>query len=83
MAGSVTRHKSAYTQLEPADVVTFGAFPFAGDVAVGKIADFYGLPVPQAEKATPVGTSLLTGYPQIRLWAIPSGSERWGLLSTM
>jgi NhaP-type Na+/H+ and K+/H+ antiporter len=74
MAGSVTRHKSAYTQLEPADVVTFGAFPFAGDVAVGKIADFYGLPVPQAEKATPVGNFIAD-----RLPANPSVGDSIGI----
>jgi potassium/hydrogen antiporter len=55
MANSVPRRKGAYTQLEPTDVVTFGVFHFAGDVPVGKIADFYGLPVAQAEKATRVG----------------------------
>ena len=75
MAVSAPRSKSASNRLEPVDVVTFGAFQFAGHVPVGKIADFYGLPVPHAEKATPVGTSLLTGYPQIRRWAIRSGSD--------
>jgi NhaP-type Na+/H+ and K+/H+ antiporter len=55
MAVSTIRHRTMYSQLEGADVVTFGAFQFAGHVPVGKIADFYGLPVPQAEKATPVG----------------------------
>jgi cell volume regulation protein A len=55
MAVSVTGRRTTYSQLEPADVVTFGAFQFAGHVPVGKIADFYGLPVAQAEKATPVG----------------------------
>ena len=50
MAVSAPRSKSAPTRLEPADVVTFGAFQFAGHVPVGKIADFYGLPVPHAEK---------------------------------
>ena len=55
MAVSITRPKHAYIQLEPADVLTSGVFNFAGHVPVGKIADFYGLPVPLAEKATPVG----------------------------
>ena len=55
MAVSAPRPKSASTRLEPADVVAFGAFQFSGHVPVGKIADFYGLPVPQAEKATPIG----------------------------
>ena len=47
--------KHGYPPLEPAEVVTFGAFQFAGHVPVGEIAEFYGLPIPQAEKATPVG----------------------------
>jgi hypothetical protein len=55
MANSVPRRKGAYTQLERTDVVTLGVFHFAGDVPVGKIADFYGLPVAQADKATRVG----------------------------
>ena len=55
MSMPATGHGSGYPQPEPAEVVTFGAFHFAGHVPVGKIADFYGLPVPQAEKATPVG----------------------------
>jgi potassium/hydrogen antiporter len=55
MAVSVTRRKSAHIQSQPADVDTFGAFPFAGHLPIGQIADFYGLPVPEAEKATPVG----------------------------
>ena len=56
-------HGTRYTQLEPADVVTFGVFHFAGHVPVGKIADFYGLPVPQAEKATPVGDFIADRLP--------------------
>jgi potassium/hydrogen antiporter len=63
MAVSVTGQKGAYTQPEPADVVTFGAFHFPGDVPVGKIADFYGLPVPQADKATPVGNFIADRLP--------------------
>ena len=63
MAVSVTRPNNAYTQLEPADVVTFGAFQFAGHVPVGRIADFYGLPVPHAEKATPVGNFVADRLP--------------------
>ena len=63
MAVSVTRPRGAYTQLEPADVVTFGAFHFAGHVPIGKIADFYGLPVAQAEKATPVGDFIADRLP--------------------
>ena len=75
MAVSVTRPNNAYTRLEPADVVTFGAFQFAGHVPVGRIADFYGLPFPTRRRRRRSGTSLLTGYPQIRQWAIPSGSD--------
>jgi NhaP-type Na+/H+ and K+/H+ antiporter len=52
---AVIGHRTTCRQLEPADVVTFGAFQFAGHVPVGEIADFYGLPVAQAEKARPVG----------------------------
>ena len=55
MAVSAPGSKCASTRLEPADVVTFGAFQFAGHVPVGKIADFYGVSVPHAEKAMPVG----------------------------
>jgi NhaP-type Na+/H+ and K+/H+ antiporter len=63
MAVSVAWSKSAYSKLEPAEVVTFGAFHFAGHVPVGKIADFYGLPLPQAEKATPVGNFIADRLP--------------------
>ena len=84
MAVSVTRPNNPYTQLEPADLVTFGVFHFAGHVPVGKIADFYGLPVPQAEKATPVGDFIadrLPAEPGGR--KTPSGSDGSGSLSTM
>jgi potassium/hydrogen antiporter len=63
MAVSAPTSKSASTQLELADVVTFGVFHFAGHVPVGKIADFYGLPVPEAEKATPVGNFIADRLP--------------------
>jgi potassium/hydrogen antiporter len=63
MAVSITGQKGAYTEPEAGDVVTFGAFHFAGDVPVGKIADCYGLPVPQAEKATPVGNFIADRLP--------------------
>ena len=55
MAVSATGHRTTYNEPEPANVVTFGAFHFAGHVPVGKIAEFYGLPIPQAERETPVG----------------------------
>ena len=61
MSIPATRHGIEYPQLEPAEVVTFGAFHFAGHVPVGEIAEFYGLPVPQGEKATPVG-DLIAGH---------------------
>jgi cell volume regulation protein A len=32
----------------------FGEFTFGGELPVGKIAEFYDLPVPEAEKATPL-----------------------------
>ena len=63
MAVSATRPRSTAIGPEPEDVVTFGAFQFAGHVPVGKIADFYGLPVPPAEKATPVGDFLADRLP--------------------
>ena len=62
MAVSAPRPKNAYTQLEPADRSHSGV-PFAGHVPVGKIADFYGFPVPQAEKATPVGNFIADRLP--------------------
>ncbi len=52
---SIPATKHGYPPLEPAEVVTFGVSQFAGYVPVGEIAEFYGLPIPQAEKATPVG----------------------------
>jgi NhaP-type Na+/H+ and K+/H+ antiporter len=63
MAVSITWPKSAYSELEPVKVVTFGAFHFAGHVPVGKIADFYRFPVPQDEKATPVGDFIADRLP--------------------
>jgi cell volume regulation protein A len=33
---------------------TFGEFTFDGDLPIGKIAEFYDLPVPEEEKATPL-----------------------------
>ena len=74
MAVLAPRFKSASTRLEPAGVVTFGAFQFAGHVPVGKIADFYGLPVPHAEKATPVGNFVAD-----RLPANPSVGDSIGI----
>jgi cell volume regulation protein A len=55
MTASAPRSRGTIIRLEQAEMVTFGTFQFAGHVPVGKIADFYGLPVPQADKATPVG----------------------------
>jgi cell volume regulation protein A len=52
---SIPATKHGYPQREPGEMVTFGVFQFAGHVPVGEIAEFYGLPVPQTEKATPVG----------------------------
>jgi potassium/hydrogen antiporter len=74
MAVSITRHRTTYSQFEAADVVTFGAFQFAGHVPVGKIADFYGLPVAQAEKATPVGDFIAN-----RLAAKPAVGDSIGI----
>jgi cell volume regulation protein A len=50
-----TGHGTRYPQSAPAEVVTFGAFHFPGHVPVGNIAEFYGLPIPRAERATSVG----------------------------
>jgi cell volume regulation protein A len=55
MSIPATGDANGYSQLKPAEVVTFGTFHFAGNVPVGQIAAFYGLPVPQAERATLVG----------------------------
>ena len=63
MAVSAPRSNSASSRLEPADVVTFGTFQFAGHVPVGEIADFYGLPVPEAEKAMPVANFVADRLP--------------------
>jgi cell volume regulation protein A len=74
MAVSVPRRKSAHIQPQLAEVDTFGAFPFAGHVLIGEIADFYGLPVPEAEKAKPVGDFIAD-----RLPAIPAAGDRIGI----
>jgi NhaP-type Na+/H+ and K+/H+ antiporter len=74
MAVSLTRHRSACSPREPAEVVTFGVFHFAGHVPVGKIADFYGLPVPEADKATPVGDFIAD-----RLPAKPAAGDSIGI----
>ena len=55
MSIPATGRGTRYPQPSPAEVVTFGAFHFAGHVPVGNIAEFYGLPISHAEKATPVG----------------------------
>ena len=72
MSTPATKH--GYPQLEPAEVVTFGVFQFAGHVPVGKIADFYGFAVPHAEKATPVGNFVAD-----RLPAHPSVGDSIGI----
>jgi NhaP-type Na+/H+ and K+/H+ antiporter len=63
MAVLVALDKTVYGRLEPAAVVTFGAFQFAGHV-----------PVAQAEKATPVG-DFLAG----RLSAKPAVGDSIGI----
>ena len=60
MSIPATGYGTRYPRLAPAEVVTFGAFHFAGHVPVGNIAEFYSLPIPQAEKATPIG-DFITG----------------------
>ena len=47
---SIPATKHGYPQLEPAEVVTFGVFQFAGHVPVGEIAEFYGLPIPRPKR---------------------------------
>jgi hypothetical protein len=41
---SIPATEHGYPQLEPAEVVTFGVFQFAGHVPVGEIAEFYAYP---------------------------------------
>jgi NhaP-type Na+/H+ and K+/H+ antiporter len=36
------------------DPESFGEFIFSGDVPIGRIANFYGFPVPKAEEAKPL-----------------------------
>jgi NhaP-type Na+/H+ and K+/H+ antiporter len=55
-------------------MVTFGTFHFAGHVPVGAIADFYGLPLAQADKATPVGNFVAD-----RLAASPAVGDAVGI----
>ena len=74
MAVPVTRRQNAHIQPQPADADSFGAFPFAGDLPIGPIADFYGLPVPEAEKATPVGD-----FVAARLLARPAVGDGIGI----
>jgi cell volume regulation protein A len=74
MSIPATGHGTRYPQLEPAEVVTFGAFHFAGHVPVGNFAEFYGLPIPQAERATPVGDFIAE-----RLPATPTVSDAIGI----
>ncbi len=71
---AVSVRKKAHVQRQLADVDTFGAFPFAGDVLIGEIADFYGLPVPEAEKTKPVG-----GFLADRLPATPAAGDGIGI----
>lgn len=73
VALSVSRYGST-GQPERADVLTFGAFQFAGHVPVGRIADFYGLPVSESEKATPVGDFIAD-----RLRATPAVGDSIGI----
>ena len=63
MSIPATGRGTRYPQPSPAEVVTFGAFHFAGHVPVGNIAEFYGLPISHAEKATPVGDFLAGRLP--------------------
>ena len=74
MSIPATGHGTRYPQLAPAEVVTFGAFHFASHVPVGNIAEFYGLPIPQTEKATPVG-DFIAG----RLPATPTVGDAIGI----
>ena len=50
---------------------TFGEFTFDGDLPVGKIAEFYDLPVPESEKTTP-----LADFVQARLKRKPLIGDR-------
>jgi NhaP-type Na+/H+ and K+/H+ antiporter len=47
---------------------SFGEFIFAGDVPIGRIASFYGFPVPNTEKAKPLAKFVsdhLHGRPRV------------------
>ena len=50
---------------------SFGEFTFDGDLAVGKIADFYDLPVPEEQRAMPLG-----GFVAARLRRQPEVGDR-------
>lgn len=46
----------------------FGEFIFSGDVPIGRIANFYGFPVPKADNAKPLGEFVrdhLRGRPKV------------------
>jgi cell volume regulation protein A len=53
------------------DLSLFGEFTFDGELPVGGIAEFYDLPVSEAERATP-----LAEFVQARLGRIPSVGDR-------
>ena len=55
----------------PDDAGTFGAFTFDGDVPVGKIAEFYDLPVPEQDRA-----AALADFMQARLRRQPLIGDR-------
>ena len=55
----------------PDDAATFGEFTFDGDLPVGKIAEFYDLPVPEDARATP-----LADFVQMRLGRKPLIGDR-------
>jgi cell volume regulation protein A len=40
--------------LPPKPGEAFGQFVFSGDVPVGRVAEFYGFPVPRAEREKPL-----------------------------
>jgi potassium/hydrogen antiporter len=77
---SIPATEHGHSQLEPAEVVTFGVFQFAGHVPVGEIAEFYGLPIAQAEKATPVGDFIAGRLPAMPTVGDGIGVGRIGLV---
>jgi NhaP-type Na+/H+ and K+/H+ antiporter len=48
----VSANSAGHVQPRPGDA--YGQFVFSGDVPIGRVANFYGFPVPRAERAKPL-----------------------------